>query len=146
MIRNKFLFYFLSLTWGCIMTTIGAIVALALIVTKHKPKKWGYCWYFEVGKNNWGGMELGPFFLCNKNPSEYIKNHEAGHGHQNCIFGPLMPFVICIPSAIRYWWREILVRSEKKKRSELPPYSSIWFEYQADNFGLKFMEWYNNTK
>ena len=106
MIRNKFLFYFLSITWGCIMTVIGTIVALALIIANHKPKKWGYCWYFEVGKGNWGGMELGPFFLCNKNPSERIKNHESGHAHQNCILGPLMPFLVCIPSAIRYWLRK----------------------------------------
>lgn len=113
MIRNKFLFYFLSITWGCIMTLIGAIVALALIITGHKPKKWGYCWYFEVGKSNWGGMELGPFFLCNKNPSERIKNHEHGHGHQNCILGPLMPFIVCIPSAVRYWLREFKDKNSK---------------------------------
>lgn len=102
---NKFIFYLLSFTWGLPMTLIGCIVALVFVITGHKPKKYGYCFYFEVG-NNWGGLELGIVFLTDKTPSEHTKMHEHGHGLQNCYFGFLMPFVVCIPSAYRYWLRE----------------------------------------
>ena len=55
--------------------------------------------------------------------------HECGHGIQNCIWGPLMIFVVCIPSATRYWYREF-----KYHRKGLTPptkYDDIWFEGQA---------------
>ena len=42
-----------------------------------------------------------------------------------------MPFVICIPSAARYWYREYLWHFNKEKYRKLPPYDSIWFEGQA---------------
>ena len=103
-IRNKCLFYLLSFTWGLPMTLIGCIVAVVLLVTGHRPKKWGYCYCFEIGKG-WGGLELGPFFLTNQNPTEHTKNHEHGHAFQNCKFGFIMPFIVSIPSAIRYWYR-----------------------------------------
>lgn len=112
MVRNKFLFYLLSFTWGILMTAIGLIVALALIVTGHQPKKWGYCYYFEVGKG-WGGLELGSFFLVSKNALNYTKSHELGHGMQNCWLGPLMPFVVSIPSAVRYWMLEFKTQKGK---------------------------------
>ena len=34
--------------------------------------------------------------------------HEGGHGIQNIIFGVLMPFLVSIPSFIRYWYRKHL--------------------------------------
>ena len=142
---NKFLFYFLSFTWGLPMTLIGCLVAAVLFVLGCKPKKWGWCWYFEVGEN-WGGVELGIFFLTNKNPSVHIRNHEHGHGFQNCIFGFLMPFIVCIPSAVRYWYREYLVLSGRKKAYELPDYDSVWFERQASTIGTEFIIWHNTTK
>ena len=142
---NKFLFYFLSFTWGLPMTLIGCVVAAALLVVGYKPKKCGWCWYFEIGED-WGGVELGVVFLTNKNPSEHIKSHEHGHGLQNCVFGFLMPFIVCIPSATRYWYREYLVRSGKKKYSELPDYDSVWYEGQATTLGTEFITWYNTTK
>jgi hypothetical protein len=142
MIHNKYLFYFLSFTWGLPMTLIGCIVAAVLLVLGYKPKKWGYCYYFEVGEN-WGGLELGVFFLVDKASSKHTKSHEHGHGFQNCWFGPLMPFVVSIPSAIRYWYREYLVRSGKKKYSELPDYDSVWYEGQASKLGNRFIDWYN---
>lgn len=102
---NKFLFYLLSFTWGLPMTLIGLIVALVLLITGHKPKKYGYCLHFEVG-DCWGGLNLGIVFLTDKTPSTHTKNHEHGHGLQNCYFGPLTPFIVVIPSAYRYWLRE----------------------------------------
>lgn len=143
-IRDKRLFYLLSFTWGLPMTLIGCVVAIVLLATRHKPKKWGYCYYFEIG-DNWGGLELGPFFLTGKISSDHTKNHEHGHGFQNCFFGFLMPMIVSIPSAARYWYREWLVRSGRKKYSELPDYDAVWFEGSATKIGTEFMQWYNNN-
>lgn len=146
MIHNKYLFYFLSFTWGLPMTLIGCLAASALIATGHKPKKWGYCYHFEVGKS-WGGVNLGPVFITSKGASRHTKNHEHGHGFQNCVWGFLFPFTIAIPSATRYWHRKQLVKSGKKKSSELPAYDSVWYEGEATKLGTEFMNWYeNNTK
>lgn len=95
-------FWLIQCTWGIIMTLIGAVVALGLILTGHKPKRMGPAIYFEVGEN-WGGLSLGGFFLCSRNASEKTKEHEFGHTIQNLILGPFMPFLIVIPSAARYW-------------------------------------------
>lgn len=64
--------------------------------------------------------------------------HEWGHGIQNIILGPLMPFLVAIPSCIRYWYRELLVRSGEKKYADLPDYDSIWFEGWATKLGKKY--------
>lgn len=144
MIRNKGLFYLLSFTWGLPMTLIGCLAAVVLLATRHKPKKWGYCYYFEVGEN-WGGLELGPIFLTSKNPSVHTRNHEHGHAFQNCWFGPLMPFVVSIPSAIRYWYRELFYC--RKGKTPKTKYDDAWFEGTASTLGKEFIGWYdNNTK
>ncbi len=131
------LFWLLSWTWGLPMTLVGAVCALALLVTGHKPHRFHYFVYFEVGKD-WGGFEAGCFFFCNNSASLSIKRHECGHGIQNIIFGPLMPFVVSIPSAIRYWYREIVVRTGRKRYSDLKPYDSVWFEGWATSLGNKY--------
>lgn len=141
--RNKSVFYFLSFTWGLPMTLIGCVVAAILLAMGHKPKKWGYCYYFEVG-SGWGGVNLGPIFVTSKNPTNNTKSHEVGHGIQNCWFGPLMPFVISIPSAMRYWYRAIKARVGTPIKTS---YYSVWFESQASTLGKEFIKWYkNNTK
>jgi hypothetical protein len=129
-------FWLISLTWGGIMTWIGAIVALVLLITGHKPHRCGPNIYFVVGRS-WGGVELGAFFLVCENSSKHTALHECGHGIQNCIWGPLMPFVVCIPSATRYWYREYLTRVKGVKPWMLPEYDSIWFEGQATRWGEK---------
>lgn len=131
------IFWLMSLTWGCIMTSIGLVVAVIMLLTGHKPHRIGPHVYFKFGKG-WGGVELGPFFIVCEDCDMGIVYHEAGHGIQNIIWGPLMPFVICIPSAARYWYREYLVRSGKKRDSELPDYDAIWFEGQATRWGEKY--------
>lgn len=133
------LFWIASCTWGILLTLFGALVALALLVSGHKPKVFHYYVYFEVGEG-WGGFEAGPFFVTNKNASLSIRQHEAGHGLQNIMLGPLMPFLVSIPSAARYWYREIVVRTGKKKASDLPPYDSIWFEGWATRLGKKYFD------
>lgn len=127
-------YWLISLTWGGIMTFIGAVAALGLLVIGHKPKHLGPNVYFVVGKN-WGGVELGAFFLTSAAGENTTKYHEAGHGLQNLIWGPLMPFVVCIPSAVRYWYREL----KYYRKGVTPPteYDSIWFEGQATRWGNK---------
>lgn len=133
---SYFGFWLISLTWGSIMTLIGLVVALILLITGHRPYRIGPAIYFKVG-HGWGGVELGAFFVVSKNSSRHTIIHEAGHGVQNCMWGPLMPFVICIPSASRYWYREIIRRKNIKKYWDLPDYDSIWFEADANKKGEK---------
>lgn len=144
---KKILFYiyywFMSLTWGIIMTTIGLLTALVLMMIGYKPKRFGPTFYFEIG-SGWGGLELGPIFLTGKNGSYHTCCHEVGHGIQNTLWGPLMPFVICIPSAARYWYREWIYHKDKQKYRDLPDYDAIWFEGQATTWGKKLVEWLDN--
>ena len=105
-------FWLMQCTWGIIMTLIGAIAAVGLILTGHKPKTMGPTIYFEVGEN-WGGVNFGPFFICNRNAPIHIKYHESGHGLQNLLYGPLFPFIVAIPSITRYWLREMPTRIKK---------------------------------
>ena len=136
---NKFLFYLLSFTWGLPITIIGSIVALVLRIAGYKPKKYGYCLHFEVG-NNWGGISLGVVFITDQTSTEHVKMHEVGHSIQNCYWGVLFPFVIALPSVIRCWYREYLIKNKKKRWSELPDYDSIWFESDATKRGTEFIK------
>ena len=36
-----------------------------------------------------------------------------------------MPFVVCIPSAIRYWYREFIWYFNREKFNKLPEYDAI---------------------
>ena len=99
-------FWILSYTWGIIMTLIGTIAAIALIITKHKPKTLGPCIYFKIGYG-WGIVSLGPFLIMGKDCGSIEGKHEFGHCIQNSILGPFMIFLIIIPcilrSCIRRW-------------------------------------------
>ena len=129
------LFWILSCSWGVLMTLFGAIVALGLLLTGHRPHCFHCLIYFETGEN-WGGFEAGGFFVVNKEASERLKCHEAGHGIQNIMFGPFMPFLVSIPSCVRYWVRRYKLK--KRRGDMLPPYDSIWFEGSATSLGEKF--------
>ena len=129
------LFLILSFTWGLPMSLIGAFVAIVLICAGYKPQIFHGYIYFIVG-NNWGGVNFGCFFVISKSSSLHTKQHEAGHGIQNIIFGWLMPFVVSIPSMIRYWYREFEIR--KGQGATLPAYDSIWFEGWATKLGEKY--------
>lgn len=131
------LFWIISFTWGSIMTVIGFVAALFLMISAHKPKRFHYNVYFEIG-DGWGGVELGAFFIVQKNSSLQTKQHEAGHSLQNLMFGPIMPFLVCIPSAIRYWSRREAIRKKKKTYADMPPYDAIWFEGMATRLGEKY--------
>lgn len=134
-IRHKWLYYLIQFTWGLLMNIVGSLVFLVLIVFgKKKPQKFHNCWYIAVGER-WGGLELGTFFLIDEDVNPYTMQHEAGHGLQNLIWGPLYPFVIGIPSAFRYHYRNF------KFWVGIPVktfYDEIWFEGQATRWGKKY--------
>lgn len=133
---SKIQFYVLSFTWGILYTATGLLAALVLIILGFKPKRWGWCWYFEIGRKNWGGAEWGLIFLTDKSESARIRNHEFGHAIQNCFFGPFMPIIVSIPSSCRYWTRRVI---ESTGRVPKKAYDDIWFEGQATKMGSEKM-------
>ncbi len=125
------------------MSLYGAVVALVLMATGHKPMRWDYCVCFEVGRG-WGGMEMGMFFVTERDATPHLKCHEHGHGIQNCYFGPFMPILVCIPSSLRYWFRRITGAVSPKRYRRFPDYDAVWFEGQASTMGKKLHAWLNN--
>ena len=136
MIKNKATFYALSFTWGILMTLVGCLAAIVLLCAGLKPKKYGYCWHFEI-RNVSGGLSLGPFFFTSRVASSHTKNHEHGHGLQNCKYGPYM-IVISIMSVGRYWYREL----KYHRKGITPPtaYDDAWYEGEATKLGTEFIE------
>lgn len=124
------------------MQIVGGIVALACLILGYRPKLYCGCVLFELGEN-WGGLSLGRFSFVSTKSTEYTRQHELGHSIQNAQWGPLFPFVIGIPSAIRYWYREWVINCSKRPRPlNLLPYDSIWFEGQATQYGKDFYNKY----
>ena len=135
---NKFWFYFLSFTWGILVTLAGCITSLVLLIAGYQPKKNSYGWVFIIGKT-WGGVSIGPCRLLGSEcESDYMKKHEFGHSIQNCFYGPFMIFLVVIPSTIRYWYYKY--HYAKGTISKLRPYDDIWFEHQANVLGEKNYE------
>ena len=123
--------YKLQWTKGWALSSIGLIVYGVLCLFGQKPKNYrGICLYFEIGKN-WGGLELGWFFICSKSCGDATKQHEVGHGIQNAAIGGIKMLGLCIGSAARYWWRRIFGAET--------PYDSWWFEGQATQLGDQYM-------
>ena len=130
---SKFIYWFLQFTWGFPLNVAGGILAFVLICKGKMPQKFGHAIYFEVGEN-WGGLNLGAFFFVQENASTHIKRHEYGHGFQNIMLGVLTPFLITLPSAIRYHYRNY----KRGQGCSLPPYDSFWCEGWATRLGEKF--------
>ena len=149
------MFWFLSLTWGIIMTSIGAIITLGLNIVKFAGKLAGYdlkikthlngCTFITEVGGNWGGVELGAFALCGNysetSPSwfDHTRKHEFGHALQHLVLGPLFIFVVAIPSACRYWHQRIA--ASKGKQFPAGWYDSIWFEGGATKEGQIIVDW-----
>ena len=134
-------FWFLSLTWGAIMTIIGACGAFWFLIKGKKPKFYKGSVYFVVD-GRWGGVNFGPFFFIDERVSLSTIKHEWGHGIQNIVMGPLH-VIFSIWSFLRYWYRRIIVSEKcpvkwRKKRSDLPDYDSYWFEGSATKIGNKY--------
>lgn len=132
------IFYAIQFTWGLLLNVLGIFVVLFMLITLHKPHRFGPSIYFVCKKAEGFGFEAGVFFVVGADCEDDmgLKCHEAGHGIQNMMFGPLMLFIVSIPSLIRYWYREF-----KYYRKGLEPktdYDDIWFEGQATRLGFKF--------
>ena len=157
LVKNKALYYTLAHTWGILLTLTGYIITTGLLIfnallpvinwvavkvfkkaplDSAKLKTFYWVYYFNIGKH-WGGMEMGTMFLTDSYDSDHTKKHEFGHSFQNALLGPLMPFLVSIPSATRYWDREL--HPEKKH----VPYDSVWFEMSATDIGTAVVEFLN---
>ena len=132
---KTFLFWFASLTWGCIMSTFGLFAAVGMLITAHAPKRFGHAIYFEKRRSGGGCVNLGPVFIVSKGVGHNIKAHEYGHGWQNIVYGP-GHVIISLCSFTRYWYREWMRRY--RPNVYLRPYDAIWFEGQATEWGLKY--------
>lgn len=126
----KKLFYILSFTWGIIINIFGLTGATAMNLLNIKPESHKGSIVYRVG-HNWGGLNLGVFsFVCYE-ATEHTLDHEFGHAIQNVIYGPLYPFIVAIPSFIRYHYRNNCKKPLQTK------YDDIWFEGQATEWGTK---------
>lgn len=137
--RHLIVFYILSFTWGAITSLIGLLLLIPFLITKRFKTFHGrlYGIFPKCFGSGWG-FEMGCFFFIAHDCDDYqdLKSHECGHGFQNILWGPLMLFVISIPSMIRFWYREYLI----KKGKTLKPYESIWFERQASQWGYIYVD------
>lgn len=136
--KTRKVYYILSFTWGLPMNIVGAIVAGVLYILGNKPTWYGWNLCFELPVHF--GLSLGIFFIAPINGSIHTKNHEHGHSIQNIWFGPFNIGAVCLPSATRYWIREL---KEKKGIPITTEYNDIWFEGQASNSGDAFIEGLN---
>lgn len=137
---NKPLYYILNIVWGFPLTLIGFVGALALLISGRRPQRNGGGWVFRVG-HDWGGISFGLCHFVDMESTERILAHEYGHSLQNMIWGPLMVFVIAIPSVVRYWIRQIRRKQDKPNS----PYDAIWFEGQATRWGLQTIGQWKKT-
>ena len=145
-ILSYFIFYLIQFTWGILHNIIGIVLAIWMLITGHKPHLCGPYIYF-VNEKFAGCVDGGIFFVTTNQSATSTNLHEMGHGLQNLIWGPLMVFVICIPSCIRFWYRVWYYEKKYPKTGiALEPYDAIWFEGQATRWGAKYWShiWYKH--
>ena len=122
------LYYWIQFTWGLPLNLVGMLVYFVLVrclkCKTYKHRKM-ICIVIPI---SFGGLNLGMFAIHGEGDEEVV-THEYGHSIQNLLWGWLMPFVITIPSAIRYWNRTL------SKTTPKTGYYDIWFEKQATDFG-----------
>jgi hypothetical protein len=133
-VKYRWLYYLIQFTWGLPMNFVGAIIALVLICFGKKAYRYGWNYCFEL-KTNFG-LELGIFFIAPVGGTTHTKNHEHGHAIQNIYFGPFSVGMVSVPSALRFWARELQYAMNRMPDSG---YDDIWFEGQATQTGNKFM-------
>ena len=134
-VKRRWLYYLLQFTWGLPMNFIGALVALVLVCHRKKAYKYGWNYCFELPVNF--GLELGIFFIAPIDGSKHTKDHEHGHAIQNIYFGPFCIGMVSIPSATRFWIREIQYMIKKPPKTK---YDDAWFEGQATKSGARFID------
>ena len=140
-VLSYIVFYLIQFTWGLLHNLVGIVLAIWMLVTKHKPYRCGPYIYFKAPELS-GSIDGGIFYVAASSGAS-TNLHEMGHGLQNLCWGPLMVFVICIPSAVRFWWREWYWKHKYPVTGKaLPPYDAIWFEGQATRWGTKMWSTY----
>ena len=73
------------------------------------------------------------FVRDQKSWDSYINAHEFGHTFQNCVLGPLILFMVSLPSATRYWY--ITLKYDRKGLTCPFEYDAVWFEDAATQCG-----------
>lgn len=138
-----FFMWLVRLTWGVLDTLVGFFIFLFFVIRFGKKLHIGIVAntvVTEVPHNfteaGWG-LSSGLFIFSNTSSiwnKEYLLFHEWGHSWpQLLLMGPLHPFLVTLPSVVRFWWREM----QSRKGKVLPPYDSIWFEGTATRWGTK---------
>ncbi len=131
---SAILFYFLSFTVGLPMTLLGCITSIVMFLCGYKAKIYNHCIVFTCGK--FSGFSLGCFIFIGKHCKESLLIHELGHSVQNCLYGPLMPFIVALPSFVRFHYRRFC--THKLHRRLTTPYEKIWFEAEATTLGKDY--------
>ena len=125
---NNYLYYILQWTWGLPLNIVGLMVyIICKYIFKYECEKHRKAIWINIPTNNWG-VNLGMFLI---GPRETVA-HEYGHSIQNLIFGPFMIIIVAIPSAIRFWYRRIIIKLNKTLKTR---YDDIWFEGSATKLG-----------
>ncbi len=139
LIKHRWLYYILSCTWGIIMTLVGCFITLILLCCGCKIEKFYWVYFMRIGKC-WGGFDSGLMFVRDHKSADSINEHEFGHTFQNTLFGPFALFIAFLPSAFRYWYRELKYYRKGKR----PPvkYDDIWFEKSATDVGHLAVEYF----
>ena len=137
------LFWVISLTWGALLTIPGLLITGVLILCGCKVHRNGFSYIVEVG-GNWGGLEIGAVAICGEYSEsapawfQHTRRHEFGHNLQQLVFGPLMLFIVGIPSASRYWYKRI--KESKGVYFDPDWYERAWFESEASRLGTKYID------
>ena len=133
--KQRWLYYLLHFTWGIIMATIAGLTAGVLAFVNLFTKNIQFKRYHGVLEirffKNWGGCDLGLVYLRDTTSLESVSEHELGHSFQVWL-GIFFPFVVAIPSAIRWWIRRLQPNKAHK------PYNAFWAEDAASQCG----KWY----
>ena len=135
LIRHRIVAQLLTVTWGLLGVAIG-LIEMLIVLLLPKKKRFGVFngFPYVMFGMNWGGLEGFLWFFVADGMGDawtaHIKQHEVGHSFQNAIYGPFTPFIITIPSIIRYWAR----KGSRSKKS----YDAIWFEGSATAIGEEY--------
>lgn len=138
-------YWFVHCTWGILPTILGFFCFLFTRRSVKKTTTYKGMIVSYIG-HNWGGFNLGPFaFIYIEAEDRWTENrriteHEWGHSIQGLVFGSFQLFVVDIPSAARYWYREYLRKHDYEKYKAQPDYDAIWFEGSATKIGAKYRE------
>lgn len=135
-LKHQVFYYVISILWNHFMLLIGLFCTLGLWVASWFNKKitfhkYYWIYYIKVGPEYWGGFDTALCFLRDQSSDDgYINTHEWGHSLSQGWLGPLFFFIVAIPSAIRWWDRELHPNKEFKD------YDAVWFEDLATQAGL----------